>query len=60
MRFAPRSKEKCAALLDEGKALDPAGENDARVRDARGAIACATEKPPLEAPQAPLKAPVRR
>jgi DNA-directed RNA polymerase specialized sigma24 family protein len=49
---------KCRALLDEAKALDPAGENHARVRDARDAIArAATETPPEEAPKAPLKPP---
>ena len=48
---------RCATLLDEAKALDPAGENDARVRDAREAIARAT---PAPAPQAPLKPPLPR
>jgi DNA-directed RNA polymerase specialized sigma24 family protein len=49
---------KCAALLDQAKALDPAGENDARVRDARAAIAHATpQAPPVQSPEAPLKPP---
>jgi DNA-directed RNA polymerase specialized sigma24 family protein len=51
---------KCAAMLDEAKALDPAGENDARVRGARGAIARANPPPPTEAPKAPLKPDVPR
>jgi hypothetical protein len=53
---------KCASLLDEAKALDPAGENDARVRVAREAIARANPPPPREedAPKAPLKPPLPR
>ena len=53
---------KCATLLDEAKALDPAGENDARVRVARDAIARAatTQAPPGPSPQAPLKPPLPR
>jgi DNA-directed RNA polymerase specialized sigma24 family protein len=37
---------RCAALLDEAAALDPAGERDARVRNARAAIASATRPAP--------------
>ena len=52
---------KCATLLDDAKALDPAGENDARVRSAREVIARATQAAPAPpSPQAPLKPPLRR
>jgi RNA polymerase sigma factor (sigma-70 family) len=50
---------KCATLLDDAKALDPAGENDARVRQARDAVARASEAPrpepsPKPSPKPPL------
>jgi DNA-directed RNA polymerase specialized sigma24 family protein len=51
---------KCATLLDEAKALDPAGENDARVRQARDAVARVNEAPrpepsPRPSPKPSLK-----
>jgi DNA-directed RNA polymerase specialized sigma24 family protein len=61
--FAACEREEwstCATLLDDARALDPTGENDARVRVARDAVARATEAPPVQSPQAPLKPPLPR
>jgi RNA polymerase sigma factor (sigma-70 family) len=48
---------KCNTLLDEAKALDPAGENDVRVQRARADIARASQSAPVQSPPASLKPP---